>query len=107
MAMGNSLSLVVSNIFMKHFEDWLQQTTYPLNDSDTSMTHGPARLQQSLHLLNGVRPTMKFTMEVKANSTHPFLDILVMKRGPKLVMRVYQKPTHMGRFPHFNSNHII
>jgi hypothetical protein len=38
MAMGNSLPPVVSNIFMEHFEEqhWIQQTTNPLNGSDTS-----------------------------------------------------------------------
>jgi hypothetical protein len=41
MAMGNSLSLVVSNIFMEHFEEMALDTAdyKPLNGSDTSMTH--------------------------------------------------------------------
>jgi hypothetical protein len=35
-------------------------------------------------------------MEVEADDTLPFLDVLVMKRGPKLAMKVYRKPTHTG-----------
>jgi hypothetical protein len=35
----------------------------------------------------------------------PFLDILVMKRGPKLTMKVYRKSTHTGRYLHCKSNY--
>jgi hypothetical protein len=61
--------------------------------SDTFMVwpHGPARLQQFLPHLSSIRPTIKFTMEVEANGTLLFLDVLVMKRGPKLTTKVYQK----------------
>jgi hypothetical protein len=67
--------------------------------------HGPARLQQFLPHLSSLKPTIKFTMEVEANDTLPFLDILVMMRGPKLAMKVYRKPTHTGRYLHFKSKH--
>jgi hypothetical protein len=90
MAMGNLLSLVVSNIFMEHFEQIALDTATlkPLNGSDsddTSMVlpYGPVKLQQFLPHLNSIRNTIKFTMEVEANGTLPFLDILVMKRGAK------------------------
>jgi hypothetical protein len=43
-------------------------------------------------------------MEVEVNGTLLFLDILVMKRGPKLAMKVYQKPIHTDRYLHFKSN---
>jgi hypothetical protein len=46
-------------------------------------------------------------MEVEVNSTHPFLDVLVMKRGPNLATKGYRKPNHTGRYPHFKSNHPI
>jgi hypothetical protein len=43
-------------------------------------------------------------MEVEADDTLPFMDVLVMKRGPKLTMKVYRKPTHIRRYLHFKSN---
>jgi hypothetical protein len=55
--------------------------------------HGPARLQQLLHHLNSVTPTIRFTMEVEANDTLPFLDVSVMKWGPKLTTKLYWKPS--------------
>jgi hypothetical protein len=44
-------------------------------------------------------------MGVEANKTPLFLDDLVMKRGHKVVTKVYRKPTHTGRYLHFNFNH--
>jgi hypothetical protein len=64
--------------------------------------HGSARLHEFLHHLNSVTPTIKFAMEVEANDTHPFLDVLVTKTGPKLATKVYRKPTHTGHL-HFKS----
>jgi hypothetical protein len=115
MAMGNPVFLVVSNIYMEHFEDialdtanhkpakWLRY----IDDIFMVWPHGPARLQQFLHHLNSVRPTIKFTMEVGANDTLPFLDILIMKLGPKLSTKVYRKPTHTGCYLHFKSDQHI
>jgi hypothetical protein len=44
-------------------------------------------------------------MEVEANDTLLFLDVLVMKGGPKVATEVYWKPTHMGLYLHFRSTH--
>jgi hypothetical protein len=96
MAVGNSPSPVVSDIFMEHIEEvaldtadhkptkWLRY----VDDTSVVWPCGLARLQQFLHHPNNIRSTIKFTMEVEANDTLPFLDGLVMKRGPKLAMKV-------------------
>jgi hypothetical protein len=44
-------------------------------------------------------------MEVEANDTLLFLDDLVMKRGPKLAIKVYWKCIHIGRYLYTKSNH--
>jgi hypothetical protein len=97
---------------MEHFEEtaldtadnkptkWLRY----VDDTFVVWPHGPAKLLQ-LHHLYSVKPTIKFITEVEANDTLPFLDVLVMKLGPKLTTEVYQKPTHTGRYLHFKSNH--
>jgi hypothetical protein len=110
MTKGNSS--VVSSIFMEHFEKmaldiadykpakWIRY----LDDIFVVWPHGPTKLQQFLHQINSVTPTVKFAMEVEANDTLQFSDILVMKRGPELPTKVYWKPTHTGPL-HFRSNH--
>jgi hypothetical protein len=60
--------------------------------------HGPTRSQQFLHHFNSFRLIIKFTTEVEANDALPFLDVLVTKTDPKLDTKVYQKPTHTGRY---------
>jgi hypothetical protein len=114
MAMGSSLSPVVSNIFMEHFEKLAIDTTdlrpavwlRYVEDTFVVWPHGSTRLQEFLHHLNSLRPTIQFTMEVKTNNTLPFLDVLVTKRGLNLSTKVYRKPTHTGRYLNFKSDHL-
>jgi hypothetical protein len=61
-------------------------------DKTVVFPHRPEGLQKFLYHLNSRRPTIKFT-------------IMVMKRGPILATKVYQKPTHTGRYLHFKTNH--
>jgi hypothetical protein len=67
--------------------------------------HGAARLQQFLHYLNILKPTVKFTVNVEATGILSFLEASVMKRCPKLVTKVYGKPIQTGHYLHFKSNH--
>jgi hypothetical protein len=108
MTMGNSGSPMVSNIFMEHFEDLALDTADHKLDKwlkyvdDTFLVWplGPERLQQFLHHLNIIRFVIKFTMDVEANNTLPFLDVLIMKKVHKLATKVYRKPTHTGPTTH-------
>ena len=57
-------------------------------------------------LLNSIRPTIKFTMEVEEGGSLPFLDTRVTrKEDGKLDITVYHKQTHMDRYLHFRSHH--
>jgi hypothetical protein len=102
MAMGSSLSPIVSNIFMEHFEKlaldsgqhkpsvWLQY----IDDMFVVWSHGPLRLQDFLSHLNSLRPSIQFTMEVESDSAIAFLDVLVFRKETTLATKVYRKPTH-------------
>ncbi|PNF31066.1 hypothetical protein B7P43_G17441 [Cryptotermes secundus] len=113
MAMGKSLSPVVSNIFMEHFEKlaldpapykpslWLRYVdgtfvVWPL---------GPERLQDFFDHLNSVRPSICFTMETESDNAISFLYVLVIREETALVTQVYRKPTHTGQYLNFKSNH--
>jgi hypothetical protein len=89
--MGYSLYPVVSNIFIEHSEEIALDTADHkpakwfryVDDTLVVWPHGPAKLQQ-FHHLKSVRCAIKLTMEAETNTTLLFLDVLVMKLGPKL-----------------------
>ncbi|XP_023718596.1 uncharacterized protein LOC111870496 [Cryptotermes secundus] len=113
MAMGNSLSPIVSNIFMEHFEKlaldsapykpsvWLRY----VDDTFVVWPHGSERLQTFFDHLNSLRPSICFTMETESNNAISFLDVLVIREKTALATQVYRKPTHTGQYLNFNSNH--
>jgi hypothetical protein len=104
MARGSSLSPIVSDIFMEHFEKlsldsaqhkpslWLRY----VDDTFVVWPHGPERLQTFLSHLSSVRSSMQFTVEIKSDSTIPYLDALAVRKGTTLAINVYRKPTHTG-----------
>jgi hypothetical protein len=71
MAMGSSLSPIVSSIFMEHFQKlaldsaqhkpslWLRY----FDDTFVVLPHGPSQFQDFLSQLNNLRPSIQFTME--------------------------------------------
>jgi hypothetical protein len=92
MAMGSLLSPIVSNIYMEYFEKlalysaqhkpslWLRY----VDDTFVVWPHGPEHLQNFLSYLICLRPAIQFTMEIESDSAIPFLDVLVMMKGPTL-----------------------
>jgi hypothetical protein len=98
MAMGSSLSPIVSNIYMEHFEKlaldseqqkpslWLRY----VDDTFVIWPHGADRLQNFLTHFNNLRSSIHFTMEIELEGAIPFLDVLVLRKGTYL---------------NFNSNH--
>ena len=61
--------------------------------------------KELLHHLNGVRPTIKFTLEQEEDGKIPFLSTQLRKEDGSLDVSVYRKPTHTERYLHFKSHH--
>jgi hypothetical protein len=113
MAMGSSLSPIISNIFMEHSEElaldsalhkpslWLLY----VDDTIVVWLHDSEWLQNSLSHINSLRPSIQFTMEIQSDSAIPFLDVLIIRNETTPVTRVYRTPTHNGRYLNFKSNH--
>jgi hypothetical protein len=88
MAMGSSLSPVVSNIYMEHFEQlaldsaqdeqslWLRY----VDDTFIIWPHGAEKIGNFLTHLNSLRSAIQFTMETESGGAIPFLNVLVTKK---------------------------
>ena len=57
-----------------------------------------------LTTLNGLHPSLKFTMELPADNIIPFTGIEIIKNGTELETHVYKKPTNTGLLLHFQSH---
>ena len=61
-----------------------------------------------LHHINGISPSIKFTVEVEENRSLTFLEVQVSRRSDNtLWTNIYQKPTHTSRYLHFDFHHLI
>ena len=63
--------------------------------------------EEFLRHLNGVRLTIKFTVELKEDGTLLFLNTLLRRREDgSLDVSIYRKPMHMDQYFHFESHHL-
>ncbi|XP_068697543.1 uncharacterized protein [Montipora foliosa] len=108
-AMGSPLGPLKANVFMCHLEDKLARdgmvpSLYKryVDDTLARMPNTDAAAD-FLATLNGLHPSLKFTMELPSENTIPFIGIQIIKNGTELETRVYRKPTNTGLLLHFQS----
>ena len=111
-AMGSPVSAVVANLYMEFFEKLALETAptrprlWKRYVDDTFCILRKGSTEEVLHHLNGVRPTIKFTVEQEEDGKLPFLNTLLRRRRDgSLDVSVYRKPTHTDRYLHFESHH--
>ncbi|XP_068704025.1 uncharacterized protein [Montipora foliosa] len=109
-AMGSPLGPLMANVFMCHLEDKLGSdgmvpSLYKryVDDTLARMPNTDAAAD-FLATLNGLHPSLKFTMELLSENTIPFIGIQIIKNGTELETRVYRKPTNTGLLLHFQSH---
>ena len=109
-AMGSPLGPLMANVFMCHLEekltrDGLMPQLYRRYVDDT-LARMPNTDAATMFLttLNGLHPSLSFTMELPVDDRIPFIGIDIIKNGSKLETRVYRKPTNTGLLLHFNSH---
>lgn len=110
--MGSLVSAVVATLYMEHFEKLalesapVQPKLWKRYVDDTCCRVKATAVDDLLHHLNSVRPSIRFTVEVERGGTLPFLDTCIQQReGSGLDITVYRKPTHTDHYLHFSSHH--
>jgi hypothetical protein len=113
MAMGSSLSPVVSGIFLEELEARALETSVVkpkmlkryVDDMFAVWPQDQSPVQTFLDHMNKQNPHIQFTLEIEKNNKLPFLDVFVEKVDGRLVTSVYRKPTDSGQYLHYSSNH--
>ena len=100
--MGTPLGPLLANVFMCHLEERLCDNDlippfYRRYVDDTlAIMPGLDVAESFLDALNGLHPSIHFTMELSNNDSIPFIGMLITKNGNKLETQVYRKPTNMA-----------
>ena len=112
---GKSLSPIVANIFMEHFEkEVLETAPYPPSlwkrfVDDTFVILETQHKEEFFHHMKSLDNNIKFTAEnTRADGSIPFLDTLVTPKSDRsLQTKVYRKPTHTNQYLQWDSHHAM
>ena len=109
-AMGSPVSVTIANLVMEVVEERALATTdIPLDVLEALRTALPAsRVQEFLDHLNGVEPSIQFTVEVYSEGKLQFLGVL-LQRNPdgSISTTVYRKATHTDCYLDFKFHHPL
>lgn len=64
-------------------------------------------IDEFLDELNGIYPTVKFTLELGIDGKLPFMDLLLIRNEKKILLEIYRKPTNTNLLIKENSFHSI
>jgi len=109
-AMGSPLGPLFANVFMCHLEEKLTRDGLMLQLYRRYVDDTLARMPNTdaatvfLTTLNGLHPSLTFTMELPVDDRIPFIGIEIIKNGTKLETQVYRKSTNTGLLLHFHSH---
>ena len=102
-AMGNTLAVLLSNIFMVvkvealFDEKGIHPKLYKRYVDDLFMlTRSSEEADLYFTILKSLHPSINFTMEKEMNGRLAFLDILIIRENGKFKTEIYRKPTDTG-----------
>ena len=109
-AMGSPLGPLMANYFMCSIEEEIASEGFlpPQYHRfvDDTFTIMPANddAEKFLERLNSSHPKLRFTMEIAAEGSLPFLGAMISNINGKIETEVYHKPTDSGLLLHFESH---
>ena len=92
---SSPLGPALENIFVGYYESELfNKTSKPTKyfyyvDDTFFLFHKETDFQKFLTCLNSFHPSLKFTNEIEANNSLPFLDVLITKSNNRFITSVY------------------
>ena len=74
-----------------------------MDDTFALFSGGKPEALKFLNTLNGLHPSLVFTMESKEDNKLPFLDVLVFREEKEFSSTIYRKPTFTGLYNRWDS----
>ena len=111
--MGASLSPVLAELIMEHFEEKCLsklkfQVPFFFRYVDDIITCAPeSEILSMKTIFEKYHPRIKFEVELESEGKLCFLDVMVYNNQDNIITDWYQKPTWTGRFLNFNSHHPL
>ena len=108
-SMGSPLGSLMANVFVGFLEKTLFQKVskpyyYARYVDDTFACFGSRdEALKFFQDLNGLHPSLGFTMEEEKNNSLPFLDVLVERRSSSFLTSIFRKPTFTGLYLSWDS----
>ena len=111
-AIGSPVSVVVANLVMEDVEERaLESFPSPprfwkryVDDTFTALSK--TLITPFLDLLNGIEPSIKFTVAEERDGKLAFLDVLLRREDDSTISTsVYRKATHTNQYLSFKSHH--
>jgi hypothetical protein len=114
-AMDSPLAPVIAGIFMAHEETTLIDRLMEIGvcvcvcewhryvDGTFVLIEAITNVSDVLHILNNFHPSIKFTHEVKADQSLPFIDVKVGRSSERQIFEKtnHRKPTYIGLLTRF------
>jgi Reverse transcriptase (RNA-dependent DNA polymerase) len=109
-SMGNPLSPILANIYMKKFEtDLSKDKRFPRcwlrYVDDIFVILKEAEIDNTLDWINDQHGNIQFTIEKESNNQLPFLDVLVKRNEKQINFSIYRKPTNTEKYIAADSFH--
>ena len=108
-AMGSPLGPILANIFLGHCESRIPVEQWPdlycrfVDDTFSLFSGGNPEALKFLNTLNGLHPSLVFTMESEEDNKLSFLDVLVIREEKEFSSTIYRKPTFTGLYNRWDS----
>ena len=105
----------MANIFLEHVESELLPSFNGISptfwwryvDDILSLVPKNFDLENFLHFINNIYPTLNFTYEWEVEEKIPFLDVLIHNCRANLKFSVFRKPTNSESYLHFFSYNAL
>jgi hypothetical protein len=109
-SMGNPLSPMLANIYMKKFEtDLSEDRRFPRcwlrYVDDIFVILKKDEIDKTLDWINKQHVNIQFTIELEVNNQLPFLDVLVKRQEKRISFSIYRKPTNTEKYIAADSFH--